>query len=53
MTCTVARRIPFDDPQVLNYVRMGYVASQVIILGVYFYVSQKVSNITFKYLHCV
>ncbi|KAG1842509.1 inorganic phosphate transporter [Suillus subalutaceus] len=38
----VARRIPFDDPEVLNYVRIGYVTSQVIIMGAYFYVSYKV-----------
>jgi hypothetical protein len=38
----VARRIPFDDPEVLNYVRIGYVTSQAIIMGVYFYVSYKV-----------
>lgn len=38
----VARRIPFDDPVVLNYVRLGYVLSQVIIMGTYFFVSYKV-----------
>ena len=36
---TVARKIPFDDPEVLNYVRVGYVTTQLIILGVYYYVS--------------
>jgi Phosphate transport (Pho88) len=35
----VARKIPFDDPNVLNYVRIAYVAAQIIILGVYFYTS--------------
>lgn len=40
----VARRIPFDDPVVLNYVRLGYIASQLIILGTYFYVSYKVKQ---------
>lgn len=38
----VARRIPFDDPVVLNYVRLGYVLSQIIIIGTYFFVSYKV-----------
>ena len=38
----VARKIPFDDPQVLNYVRVGYVVSQLIILTVYYYVSTTV-----------
>ncbi|KAF8956181.1 PHO88-related membrane protein [Flammula alnicola] len=35
----VARKIPFEDPDVLTYVRVGYVVSQVIILAVYYYVS--------------
>ncbi|KAF9474944.1 PHO88-related membrane protein [Pholiota conissans] len=35
----LARKIPFDDPVVLNYVRVGYVVSQVIVLAIYYYVS--------------
>ncbi|KAJ8692113.1 phosphate transporter (Pho88) [Pleurotus ostreatus] len=35
----VARKIPFDDPEVLTYVRIGYVVSQIIILGVYYYIT--------------
>ena len=35
----VARKIPFEDPDVLFYVRVGYVLSQVIVLGAYYYVS--------------
>jgi hypothetical protein len=42
LACVVARKIPFDDPQVLNYVRIAYVAAQAIILGTYFFVAQKV-----------
>ena len=38
----MARRIPFDDPQVLTYVRMAYVATQVTVLGVYYYVGMQV-----------
>jgi hypothetical protein len=38
----VARKIPFDDPQVLNYVRIAYVTAQAIILGTYFFTAQKV-----------
>lgn len=38
----VARKIPFDDPEVLNYVRLGYVVSQLVMLGVYYYVSYTV-----------
>ncbi|KAF5359229.1 hypothetical protein D9756_002866 [Leucocoprinus leucothites] len=40
----LARRIPFDDPVVLNYVRMGYVTAQVIILGTYFWVSLTIKS---------
>ena len=39
---TVARKIPFEDPQVLQYVRIAYVATQVIVLGVYYYVGLQV-----------
>ena len=35
----VARKIPFDDPVVLNYVRIGYVFTQLVMLAVYYYVS--------------
>jgi len=38
----VARKIPFDDPVTLNYVRIGYVVSQVIMLAAYYYVSMAV-----------
>ncbi|KXN82119.1 Inorganic phosphate transport protein PHO88 [Leucoagaricus sp. SymC.cos] len=35
----LARKIAFDDPVVLNYVRIGYVTAQVIILAIYYWVS--------------
>jgi hypothetical protein len=38
----VARKIPFDNPQVLDYVRIAYVASQAFALIVYYYTSSKV-----------
>lgn len=38
----MAKKVPFDDPQVLTYVRIAYVATQVVVLGVYFYVGQQV-----------
>ncbi|KAF8604495.1 putative PHO88-involved in phosphate transport [Ceratobasidium sp. AG-I] len=38
----VARKIPFDDPEVLFYVRVGYVAAQVICLATFFFVSYKI-----------
>jgi len=40
----VARRISFDDPEVLNYIRIAYVVTQIIVLGVYYYVSSAVSS---------
>jgi len=35
----VARKIPFDDPEVLLYVRVGYVTVQLVVLAVYFTIS--------------
>ncbi|KAF8340374.1 uncharacterized protein EI90DRAFT_3143840 [Cantharellus anzutake] len=35
----VARKIPMDDLQVLNYVRAGYAVVQLFVIGIYFYVS--------------
>ncbi|KAK1225552.1 phosphate transporter (Pho88) [Marasmius sp. AFHP31] len=35
----LARRIDFENPDTLNYVRVGYVATQMVILGIYYYVS--------------
>ncbi|KAI1786578.1 inorganic phosphate transporter [Ganoderma leucocontextum] len=40
----LAKKVPFDDPQVLTYVRIAYVATQVIVLGVYFYVGQQIKK---------
>ncbi|WWD18136.1 hypothetical protein CI109_102585 [Kwoniella shandongensis] len=38
----VARRIPMEDPQVLTYLRIGYIASQVISLAIYYYITLKI-----------
>ncbi|GJE85602.1 inorganic phosphate transport PHO88 [Phanerochaete sordida] len=38
----VARKIPFDDPQVLNYVRVAYVVVQLAVLGVYYFITSKI-----------
>ena len=46
----VARKIPFEDPLVLNYVRAGYVLAQVIVLAVYYYVSLVVSSLFRSFL---
>ncbi|KAI0280690.1 inorganic phosphate transporter [Russula aff. rugulosa BPL654] len=40
----LARKIPFDNPQVLDYVRIAYVASQAFALLVYYYTSSKVRS---------
>jgi len=40
----VARRIPFEDPQVLMYVRIGYVLTQVVCIGTYLYISAKIKQ---------
>jgi len=38
----VSKRIPFDDPQVLLGVRILYVTSNLIIFGLYYYISLKI-----------
>ncbi|TDL25560.1 inorganic phosphate transporter [Rickenella mellea] len=40
----LARKIPFDDPEVLLYARIGYAASQLLILGVYYYISSVIKK---------
>jgi hypothetical protein len=45
---SVARRISFDDPEVLNYIRIAYVVTQIIVLGTYYYVSTAVSRLRWK-----
>ncbi|PSS05481.1 hypothetical protein PHLCEN_2v3763 [Hermanssonia centrifuga] len=37
----LARKIPFEDPQVLTWVRIAYVVVQAVVLGTYYYVSMK------------
>ena len=44
---SVARKIDFEDPQILTYVRIAYVAVQVIVLGTYYYTSMKVRHHSF------
>ncbi|KAK7691167.1 hypothetical protein QCA50_006270 [Cerrena zonata] len=40
----VARKIDFEDAQVLTYVRIAYVAVQVIVLGTYYFTSMKIKS---------
>ncbi|KAF7171326.1 hypothetical protein CNMCM5623_003736 [Aspergillus felis] len=50
----LAKKVPFDDPDVLFLVRCIYLASNVIILGLYMYtqskISQKKDMTTLKYV---
>jgi hypothetical protein len=47
----VSKRIPFDDPQVLMGVRALYVLSNLIILGIYLYVQQRITKKKGEGLH--
>lgn len=38
-----SKKIPFEDPNVLNIVRLCYIVSNVLIAGIYFYVQQKIN----------
>ncbi|KAI0007505.1 DNA repair protein [Xylariaceae sp. FL0662B] len=40
----VSKRIPFDDPNVLNGVRALYIASNLIIAGIYIYVQLQITK---------
>ena len=39
-----AKKVPFDDPMVLNGVRALYVLSNVIIVGVYLYTKMQIDK---------
>jgi len=40
----VSKKIPFEDPNVLTGVRIAYVVSNLIIVGIYYYVSLKIDK---------
>ncbi|KAK7512464.1 inorganic phosphate transporter Pho88 [Phyllosticta citriasiana] len=40
----VSKKIPFDDPNVLNGIRALYIVSNLIIAGVYFYVKMQIDK---------
>lgn len=40
----VSKRIPFDDPNVLNGVRALYVVSNLVIASIYFYVKTQIDK---------
>jgi len=39
----VSKKIPFDDPNVLMGVRAMYIISNLIILGIYLFMQQKIN----------
>ncbi|KAL5114555.1 phosphate transporter (Pho88) [Pleosporales sp. CAS-2024a] len=40
----ISKKIPFDDPNVLNGVRALYIVSNIVIAGIYFYVQQQINK---------
>ena len=40
----ISKKIPFDDPNVLNGVRALYIVSNIIIAGIYFYVQMQINK---------
>lgn len=40
----VSKKIPMDDPNVLNMIRVAYVVSNVIIISVYAYVHFQINK---------
>jgi hypothetical protein len=40
----ISKKVPFDDPNVLNGVRALYVLSNIIIASIYFYVQQQINK---------
>ncbi|KAF9884941.1 hypothetical protein FE257_000932, partial [Aspergillus nanangensis] len=40
----LAKKVPFEDPDVLLIVRCLYIASNVIILGLYLYTQSKINS---------
>ncbi|KKY28396.1 putative phosphate transporter [Phaeomoniella chlamydospora] len=43
-TMQVAKKIPFEDPQVLMGVRALYIVSNLIIVAIYFYIQQQINK---------
>lgn len=40
----VSKKVPFEDPQVLNGVRILYVVSNLIIFAIYYYIGMQIKK---------
>lgn len=40
----ISKKVPFDDPNVLNGVRALYIVSNIIILSIYLYVQAQINK---------
>jgi hypothetical protein len=40
----ISKKVPFDDPNVLNGVRALYIVSNIIIAAIYFYVQMQINK---------
>lgn len=40
----VSKKVPFDDPNTLNMVRALYIASNILIAGIYYYVKMQIDK---------
>ena len=40
----VAKKIPFEDPDVLNIIRAVYASSNLLILGIYLFIQSKIDK---------
>lgn len=40
----ISKKVPFDNPDVLNAVRALYVVSNIVILGIYLYVQAQINK---------
>lgn len=40
----ISKKVPFEDPNVLNGVRALYILSNVIIVGIYLYVQAQINK---------
>lgn len=47
LTFSVAKRLPMEDPEFVTKLRIGYVASQLIAVGIYFYIMMMVCGVVF------